>query len=87
MAVEFGLHAIALLLPVLGEQDERCGICGLRGEHEVEQDERVRVPLHGDDGHVEEDPDEDDDGLDGEEPGRAEVAGDASLKRPKASES
>ena len=45
LTVALGLGPVALLLAVLGQQDERRGVGGLGGEHEVEQDERVRVPL------------------------------------------
>ena len=74
--VGLGLGAVAQLLAVLGQQDERGGVGGLGGEGQVEQDERVRIPPERDDDDVDEDPDGDDDGLDDEEPSGAEVAGD-----------
>src|SRR4029079_17016195 len=40
-AVLLQRHAVAVVLPVLGQQDQRRGVCGLGGEGEVEQDERV----------------------------------------------
>src|SRR6201996_8143078 len=48
--------AVAFVLPVLGEQDQRGRVGGLGGKGQVEQDERVRVPVV-DPGHdVEDDP-------------------------------
>ena len=47
LAVPLGGGAVALVLPVLGEQDQRGGVRGLGGEGQVEQDVRVRVPVAG----------------------------------------
>ena len=76
-AVLLGLHAVAVGLPVLGQQDQRRGVGGLGGERQVEQDERVGVPAQLDRDHVQRDPDDHDDRLDGEEAAGAEEPGDA----------
>src|ERR1035437_6564494 len=55
---------VAVLLPVLRQQDQRGGIGGLRGEGQVEQDERVGVEPQCDGSHVDGDPDDDEDRLD-----------------------
>ena len=44
LAVELGLGPVAVVLAVLGEEDQRRGVGGLGGEGQVQQDERVRVP-------------------------------------------
>ena len=78
-AVELGLRPVAALLAVLGEQDQRRGVRGLQRQHERQQDEAAvpRVELHAlRRQRVEGDPDDDDDRLPDEEPGRPEVAGD-----------
>jgi len=41
--VVFGFDAVPFGGAVLAEQDQRCGVGGLGGEQQVEQDERVRV--------------------------------------------
>ena len=45
VAVPLDVGPVALVLPVLREQDQRGGVRGLGGEGQVEQDERVRVPV------------------------------------------
>lgn len=50
----------------LSEQDQRGCVCGLGGEHQVEQNERVRVKPPGEGHDVYPDPDSHDDGLDRE---------------------
>ena len=44
--VALGDDAVAVLLPVLGEQDQRRGVRRLQAEHQGEEDERVDVPRH-----------------------------------------
>ena len=78
-AIDLGLHAVALLLPVLGQQDQRCRVGGLQREQQGEADElplvaasnglkRVARPIHSGDEHA----------LEHEEAGGAESAGDRS---------
>ena len=43
--VAFDARPVAVVLPVLGEQDERRGVGGLGREGQVEQDERVWIPV------------------------------------------
>ena len=78
-AVELGLDAVAALLAVLGQQDERRRVRGLQRQHQGEQHEaaapRVELGAVGHQ-HVPRDPDDDDERLPDQEPGRAEVAGD-----------
>ena len=81
-AVFRDLHSIAVGLPVLGEQDKRGGVGGLRGEGQVEQDEGVGVPAHRGGRDVEGNPDRDDEGLDDEESGGAEESGNSLGHRP-----
>ncbi len=63
---------VAVGLPCLGEQDERSRVGGLQGEGEVEEDERVGIPVLDDRDGVEDDPDDDGDGLTDDVLGRAE---------------
>ena len=77
LAVELGLGPVALVLAVLGQQDQRGGVGGLGGERQVQQDERVRVPAQPDGDDVEGDPDDDEHGLADQEAAGAEEAGDA----------
>ena len=44
LQVELGPHPVAGLLAVLAHHDDRRGVGGLEAEHQVQQDERVRVP-------------------------------------------
>ena len=44
LAVELGLAPVAVVLAVLGQQDQRGGVGGLGGEGQVQEDERVLVP-------------------------------------------
>ena len=67
---------VAVVLAVLGQQDQRRGVGGLGGEGQVEQDERVGVPAQLDGDDVEGDPDDDDDRLDGQEAAGAQEPGD-----------
>ena len=50
------VHLVAVGLARLREQDQRRGVGGLRREDEVEQDERVRVPVVDQRHRVEDDP-------------------------------
>ena len=75
-SVVFRLSSVAFLLTVLGEEDQRRGIGGLHGEHQVQQDERVWVPTQCDGGDVDDDPQDHDRGLHDEESCGAEVTGD-----------
>ena len=76
--VELGLGAVARLLPVLGEQDERRGVGGLEAEQQGEADELplVEAQRAGAE-HVPHDPHGTEDALVHEEPGRADEPGDA----------
>lgn len=49
-------RAVTLFLTVLGEQNQRCGVRGLRGEGQIEQDEGVRIPAQADRKQVQHDP-------------------------------
>jgi hypothetical protein len=60
-----------------GEQDQWGGVGGLRGERQVEQDERVRVPLKPERGRVRRDPQTDQDRLPDNEPRGAKEAREA----------
>ena len=53
-----GGRLVAIRLPGLREQDQRCGVGGLGREGEVEQDERVRIPVADQRDRVERDPDD-----------------------------
>ena len=78
-AVELGLHPVALLLAVLGQQDQRRGVGRLQSRSarfsRMNRVPRVPTQLSGAD-QVPGDPDDDDDRLDDQEPGGAEGAGD-----------
>ena len=74
LSVGVGVHLVAVGLAGLGKQDERSGICGLKAEREIEQDERVDVEMHVPH-RVDSDPRDDDNGLPDQEARRAEVAG------------
>lgn len=52
----FEHRAVTLFLMVLGEQNQRCGVRGLRGEGQIEQDEGVRIPAQADRKQVQHDP-------------------------------
>src|SRR5690606_9035832 len=41
LTILLDLHPVAVILPVLGKQDEGCGVRGLQREHEREGDEPV----------------------------------------------
>jgi hypothetical protein len=75
--VVLGGDAIGVGLPVLAEQDERGGIRGLGGEHQVEQDERVGIPAVGHREQVQRDPCRHDHRLDDDEPPGPEHPGDS----------
>ena len=64
-------------LAPLGEQDQGCGICGLRGEGEVQENEWIRIRVGNDRDRVEDDPKHDDDGLADDVLRRSEEAGGA----------
>src|SRR5699024_1604005 len=70
-------RAVAVLLPVLRQQNQRRGVRGLRGERQVQQDERVRVPVPPHAADVQRNPDDDDDRLVRQVLAGAEEAGDA----------
>src|SRR3569833_848633 len=72
------LDAVAVGLAVLGEQDQRRGVRGLEGQHQRQEDERVRVepPRRGGQ-DVPGEPREDEDGHVDQEPGGAEEPSDA----------
>ena len=74
--IVFRLSPVALLLSVLGEQDERRGVCGLNGEHQIQENERIWVPSQRDRRDVDDDPHDDDGRLHDEEASRPEVASD-----------
>src|SRR4051794_31255341 len=66
---------VAVRLTGLREENQRSGVGGLRGEGEVQQDERVRVErLEQELAGVQRDPERDEDRLADDEPGRAEEA-------------
>src|SRR5947209_540773 len=77
LAVALRLLAVAVGLAVLGEQDQRCRVRRLGGEHQVQEDERVRVPAQRDGCGVEDDPEHDEDRLSDEVAAGAEEAGGA----------
>jgi AcrR family transcriptional regulator len=54
--VALDVGPVPVVLPVLGQQDERRGVGGLGREGQVEQDERVRVPVLDQADGVEDDP-------------------------------
>ena len=68
--------AVPVVLPVLGEQDQRRRVGGLGGERQVEQDEGVRVPVLDQADGVEHDPPDDQDALADQEPAGAQEPGD-----------
>src|ERR1041385_79749 len=65
---------VARSLTCLCEQDQGCRVGGLRREGEVEEDERVRVPLQGPADCVEDEPGHDDERLADDVLRRAEEA-------------
>ena len=70
-------HPVAVVLPVLRQQDQRGGVGGLGGEGQVEQDERVGVPLvRAHEHEVEGDPHDHEHGLDRQVAAGAEEPGD-----------
>jgi hypothetical protein len=58
LAVALDLGLVTVGLAVLGEQDQRRGVGGLGGEAQVEQDERIGIPVTNDPDDIEGDPDE-----------------------------
>ena len=56
LAVALDVGAVSVVLPVLREQDQRRRVRGLRGESQIEQDERIRVPVVDAGESVENDP-------------------------------
>ena len=79
--VALDIGPVAVVLPVLGQQDQRSGVRGLGGEGQVEQDERIRIPVPDETDGVERDPDDDEDGLPGQEAAGTEEPGDP-LRHP-----
>ena len=51
-------------LPVLAHHDHGSGVGCLEGKHEVEQNERIRIPMIDPGGDIEQDPDRENDALD-----------------------
>ena len=85
VAVELGLHPVAPLLAVLGQQDQRRGVRRLQRQHQRQQHEAAvpRVELQRlRRQQVPHDPDDDEDGLEDEEPGGAEEPGDRLAEPP-----
>jgi hypothetical protein len=74
--VGVGVRLVAIGLPGLGEQDQRCCIRRLQAEGEVEKNERLEVEL-GETDDIECDPDDHQDRLHGQEGRRPEEAGKA----------
>jgi len=56
LPVALDVGPVPVVLPVLGEQDQRRGVGRLGREGQVEQDERVRIPVLGRADGVEDDP-------------------------------
>ena len=56
LPVTLDVGPVPVVLPVLGEQDQRRGVGRLGREGQVEQDERVRIPVLDDADGVEDDP-------------------------------
>ncbi len=87
MEVVLGGDAVLVGLPVLAHQDERSGVGGLEAEHQVEEDEGIRVPglevepigrvIVKDEVDVGEQPERQQRALDQDEAPRSDVAGDA----------
>src|SRR5579859_755265 len=67
-----GLQAVALGLPVLADHDEGGGVGGLKRQREIEQNERVGVPMVEPGDHVHHEPDGKHDGLRDDEAPRAD---------------
>jgi len=76
LGVRLGEGLVAVRLPRLGEQDQRRRVGGLGAERQVEQDEGVGIEM-GQPPDVERDPAADEHGLDDQEDGGAEEAGEA----------
>jgi hypothetical protein len=77
LTVALDVGPVPVVLAVLGQQDQRGGVGGLRREGQVEQDERVGVPVLDQPDRVQDDPADHDDGLAGQEAAGAEEPGDA----------
>jgi hypothetical protein len=67
-------HPVPQRLAVAGKQDQRRGVGGLGRERQVQEDERERVEVEQQD-DVADDPDQDDGGLDDDEPSAAQERG------------
>jgi len=77
LAVHFELfaqHLVARSLPRLRQQDQRRGVRSLGREGQVEEDERVRVPVRHERDRVERDPGDDDERLPDDVSRRSEEA-------------
>ncbi len=73
LPVALDVGPVPVVLPVLRQQDQRRGVGRLGREGQVEQDERVRIPVLDDADGVEDDPDDHEHGLaDQESPGAEE---------------
>jgi len=79
----FGLRVlegepVLLGMAIGGQQQDRAGVGGLEGQDQVQEDERVGVPMQLEDRHrVEDDPDHHEDGLGDDEPPGAQQPGHA----------
>jgi len=68
--------SIALSLAILANHDEWRGVSRLKGECQIQQDKRIRVPMVRPSDHVEHDPDCEYDRLHDDEAPRAHRSGD-----------
>ena len=85
ISIGYGGFAVALLLAVLRKKDQWCGILGLHGQQQCQQDEtatpRIELVLVWGKGVVR-NPEDDYAGLPYEESGRTEETGDRFTERP-----
>ena len=79
--VGIGVRLVAIGLPRLRQQDQRCGVRGLQAEREIQEDERVEVEVDQPD-HVRQDPHADEDRLPDEEGRRPEETREALRPSP-----
>src|SRR5580704_1434478 len=82
LPVALDVRPVPVVLPVLREQDQRRRVRGLGGEGEVEQDERIRVPVVEGGDRVEDDPADHQQRLAEQEPAGAEEPRDRLRKPP-----
>src|SRR5690349_11597213 len=62
--IDLGHKAVLCRLPVLAHHDDWTSIRSLEGKHQVQKNERVRVPVVDPGGDVQDDPDGENDALD-----------------------